>query len=228
MPWLFDDEAVDVLRFFTKLKCRLMPYLFGAAVHAHETGIPLMRAMPLEFPADPGCDTLDRQYMLGDALLVAPVFRPDGVVDFYLPAGRWTHFLGGQVVEGGRWLRETHAYLSLPLYARPNSVVATGANDQQPDYDFGDGVSLHVFEPREGARLAVTVPALTGQPGPRFELVRQGNQITVRAAGADKPWSVLLRGVGAVSAVTGGSAQAGESGTRIVPDELIGEVSIQL
>ena len=55
------DEAVDVLRSFTKLKCRLMPYLFGAAVEAHSAGVPTMRAMLLEFPDDPGCAGLDRQ-----------------------------------------------------------------------------------------------------------------------------------------------------------------------
>src|SRR5437870_1150900 len=81
VPWLFDEQAVDVLRFFTKLKCRLMPYLFGAACEAHEAGVPVMRAMLLEFPADPACDYLDRQYMLGDALLVAPVLTPNGTVD---------------------------------------------------------------------------------------------------------------------------------------------------
>ena len=71
VPWLFDDEAVDVLRHFTRLKCELMPYLYGAAVQAHERGLPMMRAMPIEFPDDPACDYLDRQYMLGDSLLVA-------------------------------------------------------------------------------------------------------------------------------------------------------------
>jgi len=87
VPWLFDEAgytgptASDVLRTFTKLKCRLMPYLYGAAVEAHERGVPAMRAMLLEFPDDPGCDTLDRQYMLGGSLLVAPVFSPDGTVD---------------------------------------------------------------------------------------------------------------------------------------------------
>lgn len=76
VPWLFDEESVDVLRFFTKLKCRLMPYVFAAACEASHRGIPVMRAMILEFPDDPGCDHLDRQYMLGESLLVAPVFHP--------------------------------------------------------------------------------------------------------------------------------------------------------
>ena len=97
--WLYDEEAVDVLRHFTRLKNRLMPYLYGAAVTAHVRGVPVMRAMPLAFPEDRGCDTLDRQYMLGDSLLVAPVLSSDGVVDYYLPAGRWTNLLNGNVIK---------------------------------------------------------------------------------------------------------------------------------
>src|SRR5574344_348159 len=87
VPWLFDGEAVDVLRFFVNLKCRLMPEIWRASVEASRTGLPVMRAMLLEFPDDPGCRTLDRQYMLGDSLLVAPVFSPDGLVEYYLPEG---------------------------------------------------------------------------------------------------------------------------------------------
>ena len=106
VPWIYDDEAVDVLRAFTRLKCRLMPYLFAAAAEAARSGAPMMRAMVLEFPDDPACETLDRQYMLGPSLLVAPVFSEDGQVSFYLPEGRWTHLLTGEVVDGGRWRKE--------------------------------------------------------------------------------------------------------------------------
>ena len=59
----------------------------------------MLRAMLLEFPDDPTCATLDRQYMLGDSLLVAPVFSADGWVEYYVPEGRWTHYLSGEVVE---------------------------------------------------------------------------------------------------------------------------------
>jgi len=72
MPWLFDDEAVDVLRFFNQLKTRLMPYLLDAAHEAHQHGWPILRAMNLEFPNDPVCRYLDTQYMLGPALLGRP------------------------------------------------------------------------------------------------------------------------------------------------------------
>jgi alpha-D-xyloside xylohydrolase len=116
MPWLFDNEAVEVLRFFNQLKTRLMPYLIEAAQDAPNHGWPLLRAMILEFPDDLTCRYLDTQYMLGPALLVAPIFRPDSAVSYYLPAGEWRHLLTGEVVQGPGWRREKYDYFSLPLW----------------------------------------------------------------------------------------------------------------
>jgi alpha-D-xyloside xylohydrolase len=186
-----------------------------------------MRAMLLEFADDPACDYLDRQYMLGDALLVAPVFSPDGVVDYYLPAGRWTHFLSGEVVEGGRWVRERHDYLSLPLLARPNVAILVGANEQRPDYDYADGVTVHVFELQDGASIAARVPAPAGDAA-AFELRREGPEIHVKAPGSAKPWRIFLRGIAAVHSVAGGAAQADTLGTLVVPAEGATTLSIRL
>jgi alpha-D-xyloside xylohydrolase len=116
MPWLFDNEAVEVLRFFNQLKTRLMPYLIEAAQDAPNHGWPLLRAMILEFPDDLTCRYLDTQYMLGPALLVAPIFRPDSTASYYLPAGEWRHLLTGEVVQGPGWRREKYDYFSLPLW----------------------------------------------------------------------------------------------------------------
>ncbi|MCC6804094.1 MAG: alpha-xylosidase [Anaerolineae bacterium] len=116
MPWLFDDEACEVLRFFNDLKTRLMPYLMDMAREAHQRGIPMLRAMALEFPDDLTCRPLDRQYMLGSALLVAPIFNERGQVSYYLPDGEWRNLLTGEVVSGGGWRHETHGYTSLPLW----------------------------------------------------------------------------------------------------------------
>ena len=69
VPWLFDDEACDVVKFFTNLKCSLMPYIFQKSVEAHEEGTPVMRPMVFEFMNDPAVPYLDQQYMLGDALM---------------------------------------------------------------------------------------------------------------------------------------------------------------
>ena len=162
VPWIYDDEAVDVLRAFTKLKCRLMPYLFAAAAEAARSGAPMMRAMVLEFPDDPACETLDRQYMLGPSLLVAPVFSEDGQVSFYLPEGRWTHLLTGEVVDGGRWRKERHGFQKFPLYARPNSLIVWGRRDDRPDTDFADGAVFAAYGLDERADASASIVAASG------------------------------------------------------------------
>lgn len=228
VPWLFDEEAVDVLRFFTRLKCRLMPYLFQKACEAHTQGIPMMRAMFLEFPDDPGCDTLDRQYMLGEALLVAPVFSPDGVVDYYLPAGRWTNLLSGQMVEGGRWVREQHGFLSLPLMVRPNTVLPMGDVDNRPDYDYADGVTFHVFELADGAEVHTTVPDMQGRPAMVLHTRRGGEQVFFRAEGDTRNWQVVIHHVGGVSEVNGAELETVGNDIRLMPADGIQEVRIRL
>jgi len=158
VPWNFDDEAVEVTRIFTQLKMRLMPYLFQRGVEAASDGVPLLRPMAMEFPEDPSCAHLDRQYMLGGDLLVAPVFSADGEVEFYLPEGEWTHLLTGESVTGG-WRRERHGVDSLPLYVRPGAVLPWGARDDRPDYDYLEGLTLRVFPGGEGvAEVLVTTP----------------------------------------------------------------------
>lgn len=92
VPWMYDEEAVDVVRHFARLKNRLMPYLYSQAVQTSRTGLPMLRSMALEYPDDKNCSYLDKQYMLGDSLLVAPVFRKDGIGEYYLPKGRWISF----------------------------------------------------------------------------------------------------------------------------------------
>ena len=228
VPWIYDDEAVAVLRRFTNLKCQLMPYLYAHAVAAAQTGVPVMRAMLAEFPDDPTCATLDRQYMLGDALLVAPVFSEAGDVEYYLPEGRWTEFLTGRVVEGGRWLRERHGFDSLPLLVRPNSVIAWGANAARPDYDYADGVTLRVYQLEDGAALACALPDTAGATVATATVTRAGSRVTVETDGALADWGVLLVGVGAATEPEGCTAAAEAEGVRLTPDSGARRVSATL
>lgn len=100
VPWLFDEEdekngvalvpgqtAVDVVREFTKLKLELMPYVYQLGLQTHANGTPVMRSMFVEFPDDPACRTLDRQYMFGPSMLVAPVFTYSGEVSYRFRCG---------------------------------------------------------------------------------------------------------------------------------------------
>lgn len=100
VPWLFDEEdekngvalvpgqtAVDVVREFTKLKLELMPYIYQLGLQPHANGTPVMRSMFVAFPDDPACRTLDRQYMFGPSMLVAPVFTYSGEVSYRFRCG---------------------------------------------------------------------------------------------------------------------------------------------
>ena len=162
VPWLFDEEACDVVAFFTKLKCRLMPYLYAKAIEAHMEGTPVMRPMVFEFTGDPAVNYLDTQYMLGEALLVSPIFREDGVSEYYLPQGKWTHLLSGEVREGGRWQKDTYDYFSMPLYVRENTLLPVGCEDMRPDYDYEKGLSLHLYQPVDGAVATCQIPSTDG------------------------------------------------------------------
>ncbi|WP_158851295.1 alpha-xylosidase [Saccharothrix deserti] len=208
VPWLFDEESVDVLRRFTKLKLRLMPYLDQAARQAAGEGVPMMRAMVVEFPDDPGCAHLERQYMLGDDLLVAPVFTDDGDVSYYVPEGTWTHLLTGETVQGPRWVRDRCDFLTAPVLVRPNTILPVGAVDDRPDYDYAEGVTLQAYELSDGDHVTVVGDTT-------FRTHREGDEIRVEAEGAPSQWRLLLVGTRAVDVVEGGAVGSHPDGVLI-------------
>lgn len=202
VPWAFDEEAVEVTRRFTNLKMRLMPYLARVAGEPSALGVPMMRPMVLEFPEDRATHDIDTQYMLGDALLIAPVFTADGAVDFYLPEGEWTSLWDGTAQPGGRWTSETHDYLTVPVRVRPGTVLPWGAVDDRPDYEWADGVTLRCFALPEGYDEVITVPGLDGA-ATTWRVRRAGGEITASSSDARFPWSLEVAGVTASTGAAG-------------------------
>jgi alpha-D-xyloside xylohydrolase len=204
VPWVFDTDAVTgevdtsqtsavaVTRRFAQLKNRLMPYLYAAGLEASTRGTPVMRPMQLEFPGDPAVDYLDRQYMLGRDLLVAPVFTADGSVEFYLPAGTWTNFFTGQRVTGGVWRRETHAFDSLPLYVREGAVLGLGGRHDRPDYDYLDGLELRVYPSDLDGSRSVTVTSPAGESATFNVLYSNGSAAVT--SDSDSGWTARVMG----------------------------------
>ena len=135
-----------------------MPYLYEQAVFCGEHGVPVMRPMVMDFPEDPACAYLDRQYMLGDSLLVAPVFSESGEATWYLPAGKWTHLLSSKVLEGGRYYKDTFDYFSLPLFVKENTILASGAFRDSFSYDYADGVTLNIYQLSDSASCRIVAP----------------------------------------------------------------------
>jgi len=156
VPWLFDqaegmaeedpESAVSVTRKFAELKRCLTPYLVHAGRTAATAGTPILRPMQLAFPEDPAVAYLDRQYMLGPDVLVAPVMQEGGTVEFYIPQGRWTQLLTGETVEGGRWLNERHGFDSLPLYLRDGATLAVRAAESEQSMHIAPEITLEVHK----------------------------------------------------------------------------------
>ena len=215
-----------MLRKFTNLKCTLMPYLYSAAVEAHQTGVPAMRAMLLEFPGDIPCQDLDRQYMLGERLLVAPVFTKEGDVDYYLPAGTWTNLLDNRVVEGGRWLHEVHDFMSLPLMVRENTLLPIGADDQNVEYDYGKDLTLHLFALKDQARADVV--DMYGNPMLTACAKNEGGSVTLTFEGRAQNLSLVLRNVHQVKDLTGAEAQDTPLGLKLTVNAALDSVTFTL
>ncbi|MEJ6952003.1 alpha-xylosidase [Natronospora cellulosivora (SeqCode)] len=223
VPWLFDEEAVDVLRYFTNLKCRLMPHLYKLSCEANQTGLPVMRAMIMEFEDQPGCEYLDKQYMLGDSLLVAPVFSEKGEVAYYLPEGEWTNFITGENISGARWIQEKHDYLSLPLLARENSIIATGNCIDKVDYDYSDNITFNIFQLKDRTSLKYPVYNRYGKKELELSVERIGNKVFIELSDDSKPCFIKLINTGYVQEIDGGVYQEVESesdyGTNIIPEK---------
>jgi len=124
-PWRFGAHYEAIVRKYIQLRYRLLPYLYTTLEEAHRTGVPLWRPLILNFQADENTANLDDQFMIGDALLVAPVLREgERGREVYLPAGaRWHDFWTGAPHRGGDMLRLDAPLDHLPLFVRAGSIV---------------------------------------------------------------------------------------------------------
>lgn len=131
-PWFFGNQAVEVVRHYASLRYTLVPYLLACGRAAVDSGIPMLRAMVLEFQGEPGVDQIDDQYLLGGDLLVAPVFR-SGLRSrpVYLPTGAWYPLEGGETLAGPRYHAVPAPLERLPLFARAGAVIPRYAEAPQ-------------------------------------------------------------------------------------------------
>lgn len=213
VPWLYGEEAVENTKKFTNLKLKLLPYLMSMSHEAHTHGVPIMRAMILEFPEDPGVEDLDMQYMLGNNLLVAPIFNDQGKGRFYVPEahGKWISILNGKSYEGGKWYQEKFDELTLPVLARPNSVIVTGEFDDKTMYDFTKHPTINIFEPQNG-KIATSITDSYGKDSGKVTVIRKGESLLIRSSGI-KSFDVKLYRAG--KKITIYKDLTGESGLTI-------------
>ncbi|KAJ8515514.1 hypothetical protein ONZ45_g7061 [Pleurotus djamor] len=187
IPWQYGEEAAANMAKWLDAKHRLMPYIYNLAMQANKNGHPIMRAMFLEFLDDPTTHTLDRQYMFGPSLLVAPVFVPLGEESvYYLPAGKWTSFFHPErVVQGPIWIREQVPIDEIPVWVRQGSVLVLGAAGLgRPDYDYTTGLYVQAYELENGQTAETTVHAVD-QSGvaATVKVVKEGSEVKVTLNG---------------------------------------------
>lgn len=179
VPWAYDDEACDVLSKFSKLKCRLMPYLYSQAKQTHLTGVPMLRPMFIEFNNDRTCAYLDKQYMLGDNLLIAPVFKENGEVEYYLRQDKWINLLTNKLYTGGSWQKEIFNIDELPIIVRPNSILVMGNNDERVVYDYANDSKIYLSYFEDNALATTTIIDSTDQNIVTITAERIGNTIYI-------------------------------------------------
>ncbi len=123
-PWAFGEPYESVCRKMIQLRQRLLPYLYTLFEECHRTGAPILRPLLFEYPDDETTYTMDDEFLLGDALLVAPITRP-GIEHryVYLPHGTWSHYWTGENLEGPAHIL-AHAPLGEPaIYVRANTAI---------------------------------------------------------------------------------------------------------
>lgn len=194
VPWLFDEESVDVLRFFTKLKGKLMPYIWSQAIKTSTVGVPMMRAMVIDFENDPACLSLDRQYMFGDNILVAPIFNEEGTAEFYVPAGTWTDIISGKQYEGNKFYNEKFDYMSLPCLAKPNSIVAYGNFEKNFEYDYLNGTEFVIYEPEDGKTIECNIYDTDAKKVFTLTALRNGDKVEVSYTNTSASFTVKVFG----------------------------------
>lgn len=152
--------------------------------------------------------------MLGDNLLVAPVFH-ETTAEFYVPAGTWTSVMTGKKYTGGTWYTEDFGFDEMPLLARPNSVIAVGAHTDKPDYNWHEGVTLKAYEIEDGAQIRVEIPnhLNTAELAAAFTVTRTGNTVTATREFGSGEFGLV---------VSSGGAQ------EIVSDRAAGEQSVSV
>jgi alpha-D-xyloside xylohydrolase len=176
-PWLFSDTFLDEYRNAAEMRYRLMPYIYAQARLGTENGLPMVRALFVEYPDDPGAWLVEDQYLFGSDMLVAPLMEEGTGRDVYLPGGRWVDYQTGQVYDRG-WQRIEAAEIPAVILVREGAVIPhIGLAQSTADLDwtrleavvYGPAdreASGWVALPPDGAlqRVTVTGDAIVGEP----------------------------------------------------------------
>ncbi|MFT3870829.1 MAG: glycoside hydrolase family 31 protein [Nibricoccus sp.] len=179
-PWEYGTELENDFRATTELKYRLMPYVYAQAKDSAERGLPMTRALFIEFPDDPGAWLVDDAYLLGSSLYVAPLFEPGAKArEVYLPSGRWIDYQTGRVYERG-WHRIEAGKVAAVILVRDGTVlphIALAQSTAQMDWSKLELV-VYATETKKSASGLVYLPTTSATKN--IEIERGPNGFALR------------------------------------------------
>lgn len=122
-PWTYSAAFLDEFRLSDEMRYKLMPYIYAQAKHSSDHGLPMLRALFVEFPDDAGAWAIEDEYLFGADILVAPFFE-DSVYerDVYLPGGKWIDYQTGEVYEKG-WHRLKGGKIPVVMLVRDGATI---------------------------------------------------------------------------------------------------------
>lgn len=158
-PWTFGPVAERLCREAINLKYKLHPYIYTYARNAYDTGLPLMRALLLEYPDDLSTYQIDNEFLFGKELLVAPVVEKEASsMKIYLPQGEWVDFKDGQTVYSGKqWINYNTPLEVIPIFVKRGSIIPLMPIMQYIGEKKGFPVIFDIYPASEGRSASFTL-----------------------------------------------------------------------
>jgi alpha-glucosidase (family GH31 glycosyl hydrolase) len=180
-PWDYGDAAVENYKFCAWARENLVDYIYGAAISAHQTGVSIIRAMPVAFPREEALAPVNDQFMFGEDLLVAPVVDEHNSRTILFPPGQWTGLWDGKTVSGPARVEKSVPLNAIPAYLRSGAVVPVQLSQ---DLQFGKSMT-----PGRVNALVVTRPRANAVRS-RINARSEAAKVTVQATARGSSWKL--------------------------------------
>lgn len=157
-PWLYNDDFVKAFRLSAEMKYKLMPYVYAQAKQCTEKGLPMVRALFLEYPDDPGAWLVEDQYLFGSDILVAPMMETGNSRSVYLPKGSWVDYQNGKVYQQG-WNTIATCEIPAVILIREGAVIPHAGLVQSTDKINWSDIELKIYGNKEKATGLICLPS---------------------------------------------------------------------
>lgn len=188
-PWAFGEQTEAVVRKYTELRYRLLPYIWTEANRCGQTSLPFIRPLVIDFPDDPVAATVEDAYLFGPDILVAPVLDERAHRRVYLPPGQWVDFWTAETVDGGHFVTVDAPLDHLPMWVRGGAIIPMGPVRQHVDEHPTGPLTINLYGPLSSG--SYTIVEDDGTIDVTYEC---GNDLWINVTGATGPVEVIVHG----------------------------------